>query len=200
MAVSLKKGQKVDLKKSSGEVLDKILVGLGWDAIEQPKKGGFFGLFSKTVEIDCDASVIMCQNGKLMTYDDVVYHSNLEHESHAVRHMGDNRTGDGDGDDEVIEIELSRIPAAYDRLIFVVNIYEANERKQNFGMIQNAFIRIVDRSTNTEMCRYDLSGDYHTSTSMIFGEVYRVNGVWKFNAMGEGTSDSGLQSLIHRFQ
>lgn len=199
MAVSLKKGQKVDLKKDNGESLSNVIVGLGWDPIEPPAKGGFFGLFApKPPEIDCDASVFMLKNGHLSGTQDVVYYGNLKHASGAVQHCGDNLTGGGDGDDEQVKINLSAVQAEYDKIVFVVTIYHASEREQHFGMIRNAFIRIVDEKSHTEMCRFDLTDNYAGKTAMIFGEVYRRDGAWKFNAIGEGTTDT-LSSLKQRF-
>ena len=202
MAVNLQKGQKVNLVKSNGSKLTKIMVGLGWDAVEQEEKGGFlnriFGGGKK--DIDCDASVFVCKNGKITNVDDIVYFGNLEHKSGAIKHMGDNLTGEGEGDDEQIFVDLKDIPADYDKLIFVVNIYKAVDRKQNFGMIKNAFIRIVDNDTGEELCRYNLSGgDYDGMLAMVVGEVYRYKGDWKFNAIGNGTKDPGLQELSRRF-
>lgn len=199
MAVSLKKGQKVSLVKADGKKLTHLMVGLGWDAAEQPSGGFFKKLFSSTSNIDCDASVFVCKNGKLADKDDVIYFGNLEHRSKAVKHMGDNLTGDGEGDDEQIFVDLERIPADYDKLVFVVNIYKAVERKQHFGMIKNAFIRIVDNDTHEELCRYNLSDNYDNMLAMVAGEVYKKNGEWKFNAIGNGTTDSGLSTLSQRF-
>ena len=199
MAVNLQKGQKVSLKKSDGKKLSRLMVGLGWDAAE--KSGGFFGsLFGGKKDIDCDASVFMCQDGKFVSIDDLVYFKNLQHKSGAVRHMGDNLTGDGEGDDEEVIVDLDKIPAQYDKLIFVVNIYQAVERKQHFGMIKNAYIRIVDSDTHEELCRYNLTDDYTDMLSMIAGEVYRYKGEWKFNAVGNGTKDTGLNDLAKRFR
>lgn len=202
MAVNLlKKGQKVNLVKSNGSKLTKLMVGLGWDAAQPKQDGGFFSrIFNSTPNIDCDASVFLCQNGKLSNNDDVVYFGNLEHKSHAVKHMGDNLTGDGEGDDEQIFVDLNKIPADYDRLVFVVNIYKAVDRKQDFGMIQNAFIRIVDSETGEELCRFNLSEDYTGMLAMVAGEVYKKNGEWKFNAIGNGTTDPGLNELTKRFR
>lgn len=202
MAVNLKKGQKVDLRKTSGEQPGNLLIGLGWDIAEPPRRGGLLGFFAgqpEKPEIDCDASVLMCKNGKLANTKDIVYYGNLEHSSKAVKHTGDNRTGEGDGDDEQIIIKPSLIPSEYDKLIVVVTIYEATERKQHFGMIQNAFIRIVDQDNNMEMCRFDLTDNYSGMKSMIFGEICRVNGEWKFSALGNGTTDDSLRALSNRF-
>ena len=201
MAIFLKKGQKIDLRKDNGDSLKSITVGLGWDVIEQPKKGGFLSIFApKAPDVDCDASVIVCQNGKFCTTSDLVYFGHLNHQSGAIRHMGDNLTGAGDGDDEQIRVQLSKVPEMYDKLIFVVNIYAAVSRKQHFGMVQNAFIRVVDNDTNQEMCRFNLSENYDNMTAMIFGEVYHQDGKWKFNAIGQGTTDSSLESLANRFK
>lgn len=195
MAVSLQKGQKVSLSKGN-EGLSRIIVGLGWDEVQQ--KRGFFA--PKPQSVDCDASALLLTNGKLMGVQDVVYFGNLRHKSNSVMHMGDNLTGAGDGDDEQIVVELGAVPPEYDRIVLVVNIYNAAQRKQHFGMIQNAFCRVVDARNRNELCRYNLSEDYSGMTSMIFGEVYRHNGEWKFSAIGQGTTDNGLGELINRYR
>ena len=202
MAVNLQKGQKVSLKKSNGKKLSKLMVGLGWDAATKEKSGGFFSnLFSSSpADIDCDASVFVCKGGKFVDKNDLVFFNNLEHRSGAVKHMGDNLTGDGDGDDEQIFVDLDKLPEHYDRIIFVVNIYKAADRKQHFGMIKNAYIRIVDSDNNEELCRFNLSEDYTDMLSMIAGEVYRRGDEWKFNAVGSGTKDTGLGELSARFK
>lgn len=199
MAVNLQKGQKVSLKKSNGKKLSRLMVGLGWDAAEQ--KSGFFSrLFGNSESIDCDASVFVCQGGKFVDKDDLVYFGNLKHRTDAVKHMGDNLTGEGEGDDEQIFVDLDNLPAQYDKLIFVVNIYKAVDRKQHFGMIRNAYIRIIDPDTREELCRFNLSDDYTDMLSMIAGEVYRRGDEWKFNAIGSGTKDAGLNELAKRFK
>lgn len=196
MAVNLQKGQKVDLTKGNAG-LRSIMVGLGWD--EAPRG---FSLFSKREDIDCDASAILidAQTGKLMGPKDVVYFGNLAHQSSAVRHMGDNLTGAGDGDDEQILVELPKLGSAYSKIVFVVNIYQAMQRKQHFGMIKNAFIRLVDADKNVELCRYNLSENYDGKTAMIFGEIYNYNGEWKFSAIGEPTNDNSISELAARYQ
>ena len=201
MGVNLQKGQKVNLKKSDGQALSRIRIGLGWDPVEQ-KKGGLFGsIFGGSApDIDCDASVIVCKGGRLSGKKDVVYFGNLKHSSGAIRHTGDNLTGEGEGDDEQILVDLTAVPADYDKLVFVVNIYDCESRKQDFGMIANAFIRICDERTGEEFCRYNLSESYAGMTAMIFGEIYRHNGEWKFNAIGQGTTDTGLNALAKRYQ
>jgi stress response protein SCP2 len=200
MSVSLQKGQKVNLSKENAG-LSKVIVGLGWDAAEKPSGGLFGGLFSKKPQdIDCDASALLLKNDKLVGgTEDLVYFGNLKHKSGTVKHMGDNLTGDGEGDDEQIMVELSRVPAEYNRIVIVVNIYQAVKRNQHFGMIKNAYIRLVDGRTNKEMCKYNLTENYSGMTAMIFGEIYRHNGEWKFSAIGQGTNDPGLGELAKRY-
>ena len=205
MSVSLQKGQKVNLSKDNAG-LAKVIVGLGW-AEAKPSGGGGGGFFATLCggaatthqAIDCDASAIMLKNGKFVDRTDLVYFGNLKHKSGTVNHMGDNLTGEGEGDDEQIVIDLSRVPAEYDKIVIVVNIYQAVQRKQHFGMIENAFIRLVDARNNKEMCKYNLTENYSGMTAMIFGEIYRHNGEWKFNAMGNGTTDPGIGELCRRF-
>lgn len=196
MSVNLQKGQKVDLTKGNAG-LKALVVGLGWD--EAPRK---FSLFSKQEDIDCDASALLIneQSGKLAGPIDVVYYGQLMHRSGAVRHCGDNLTGAGDGDDEQIIVELNKVPAEYSKIVFVVTIYQARERKQQFGMIKNAFIRVVDADTGNELCKYNLSENYDGKTAMVFGEVYRYNNEWKFGAIGEPTNDNGIAEMAARFQ
>ena len=205
MSVSLQKGQKVNLSKDNAG-LAKVIVGLGWDEAKPSGGGGGFfatlfggGAATTHQAIDCDASAIMLKNGKFVDRTDLVYFGNLKHKSGTVNHMGDNLTGEGEGDDEQIVIDLSRVPAEYDKIVIVVNIYQAVQRKQHFGMIENAFIRLVDARNNKEMCKYNLTENYSGMTAMIFGEIYRHNGEWKFNAMGNGTTDPGIGELCRRF-
>ena len=206
MSVNLQKGQKISLKKSDGSGLKKVMVGLGWDEA-QPTAKGFKALFAaKPADIDCDASVIICgEDGKLVSKtkvtDNIVYYGNLKHASGAVVHQGDNLTGGGDGDDEEVMVDLSLLPANVGKLVFVVNIYDANVRKQHFGMIKNAFIRLVDLSTKTEICRFNLTEDYSGMTGMVVGEIYKHNGEWKFNAIGQGVANaSRVSALLEMYQ
>lgn len=194
MSVSLQKGQKVSLTKDNAG-LSRVIIGLGWD--EAPRKTGFFA--KKPEAIDCDASAFALQGGKLVYKEDIIYFGNLRHPTGTIQHMGDNLTGAGEGDDEQIVVELAQVPAEYDRIVIVVNIYQAAERKQHFGMIKNAFIRLVDGRNNMEMCRYNLTEDYSGMTAMVFGEVYRHNGEWKFNAIGQGTNDNSVGELANRY-
>lgn len=195
MSISLQKGQKVSLSKDNAG-LSKVIIGLGWDEVKQSR-----GLFApKPAAVDCDASAILLQNGKVLNPKDVIYFGNLRHASGTVQHMGDNLTGAGDGDDEQIVVDLANLPAAYDKIVIVVNIYQAVQRKQHFGMIENAFIRIVDSRNNSELCKFNLTDNYNGMTAMIFGEVYRHNGEWKFNPMGQGTTDPGLGEIVDRYR
>lgn len=190
MSISLQKGQKISLSKDSPG-LEEVIVGLGWDVSRSKKVG----------RIDCDATVLLLQNGKLVSKDDTVYFGHLTHKSGSVQHMGDNTTGQGEGDDEQILINLNKVPQEYNRIVVVVNIYHAKMKRQHFGVVDNAFIRIVNRKGMAELCRYDLSGkEYDGMTAMIFGEVYRRNGEWKFSAIGEGTVDGSISALEKRYK
>lgn len=194
MSVKLQKGQKVSLSKDHAG-LSRIVVGLGWD--EVPRSRGFFA--PKPQDIDCDAFALLLINGKITSNQDIVYFGNLTHKSRSVKHMGDNLTGAGDGDDEQIVIDLNAVPAQYDRIVLAANIYKAYDRRQHFGMIQNAFIRLVDARNNNEMCIYNLTENYSGQTAMLFGEVYRYNGEWKFNALGQGTTDGSIGDFAKRY-
>ena len=197
MGINLQKGQKIDLTKG-GAGLRHVMVGLGWDEAPQTQKG-FLGLFSKPQPIDCDASAILCNaNGN---FRDCVYYGNLKLGDGSVVHQGDNLTGEGDGDDEQIMVDISRLSEDVHKIVFVVNIYSANERKQHFGMIQNAFIRLVDMDKNTELCRFNLSENYYGMEGRIVGEIYRYNGEWKFNAIGQPVqSASRVDNLISMYR
>lgn len=200
MAINLQKGQKIDLTKG-GTGLSQVMVGLGWDEAKQGS-GFLGGLFSQS--IDCDASVILCgENGKIVSNDIkqcCVYFGNLKHASGAIVHQGDNLTGAGEGDDEQIMVNLPMVPQNVDKMIFVVNIFDAKARKQHFGLIRNAFIRLVDMGTKSEFCRFNLSENYNGMTGLIVGEIYRKNGEWKFNAMGQPVQEaSRLDSIIKMY-
>ena len=194
MAVKLQKGQRVELRKSNGGVLKKVMVGLGWDEVEATGASD-----SKPEDIDCDASAFVCVGGRLTSTLDIVYYANLTHESRSVRHMGDNLTGGGEGDDEQIFVDLDTLHDKYDRIVFVVNIYRAKQRGQHFGMIKNAFIRICDAETDQELCNFNLSENYDGMTAMIIGELYLHNGIWKFNAIGQPTHDNTISDLALKF-
>ena len=188
MAVSLKKGQKVDLTKSNPG-LTKILIGLGWDTNKYD--GGF--------DFDLDAAAFLLgANGKVTDDGDFVFYNNLKHASGSVEHLGDNLTGAGEGDDEEIKVDLAAVPANIEKIDFTVTIHEADTRKQNFGQVSNAFIRVVDEASGKELIRYDLGEDFSIETAVIVGELYRHSGEWKFNAIGSGF-EGGLAALGKNF-
>jgi tellurium resistance protein TerD len=199
LTISLVKGQKVDLTKGTAG-LSKVVVGLGWDPAVVEKKG-FFGSKKTAVEIDCDASVILLdENGKLTKEKNVVFFANLQSPDGSVVHSGDNRTGEGDGDDEQISVNLGQVPADVSKIVFVVNIYDCVNRKQDFGLIQSAYIRLVNDFNKQELIKFNLSDDYSGKTSLIVGEIYRHSGEWKFNAIGEGITDTTVGQLVKRYQ
>lgn len=203
MGISLQKGQKIDLTKGNPG-LTKVLVGLGWDEAAKAKSGGILGsLFGGggSAAIDCDASAILLDaQNKLTAKDRLVYFGNLQSGDKSVRHSGDNLTGAGEGDDEQIQVDLSSVPASVQKIVFVVNIYDCVKRRQDFGMIANAFIRVVNPVNGQEFCRYNLTENYAGKTSLVVAEVYRHNNEWKFAAIGEGTNDTSLSELIRRYQ
>lgn len=202
MSVNLQKGQKVDLTKGNSG-LKRVMVGLGWDEAEQPAKSGLLGgLFGggAVQDIDCDAmAFLLNSNGQIAQQPDVVFYNNLSHYTGTVIHQGDNLTGAGDGDDEQIMVNLANIPSQYDRIVILVSIYKATERNQHFGMIRNAFIRLVNADNNQELCIYNLSENYNGMTSMIFGELYRYNGEWKFSAIGQPLQLWSVVDLAERY-
>lgn len=188
MAISLAKGQKVDLTKGNAG-LKNILVGLGWDTNRYDGGG----------EFDLDAAIFLIgSNGKVSAQEDFVFYGNLTHKSDSVIHTGDNLTGVGDGDDEVIKVDFSKIPSNIDKVVFTVTIHEAEVRRQNFGQVSNAYIRVLNESDNQELIRYDLGEDFSIETAIVVGEIYRYNGEWKFNAVGSGFQ-GGLAALCANF-
>ena len=200
MTIYLKKGQKINLSKEK-KGLSKIFVALGWDEVS--KNLNFFQrLFCiSEQDIDCDASAFLLCDGKVSTgYEDIVYFGNLKHRSGAVAHSGDNLTGAGEGDSEVINVTLDALPKQYDGVVFVVNIYKAKDRNQHFGLLKNAYIRIVDVSTNAEICRYTLDENYDGKTAMIVAKLTKENGEWHFDAIGEATNDNRISEMADRFR
>lgn len=200
--INLQKGQKIDLTKGNPG-LSKIMVGLGWDEVGKPKSGGFLSglLGAKPAEIDCDASAIMLDSqNKLTSKERIVYFGNLQSADKSVKHSGDNLTGAGEGDDEQIQVELSNVPGDVQKIVFVVNIYDCVKRKQDFGLIANAFIRIVNPVNGQEICKFNLTESYAGKTSLVVAEVYRHNNEWKFAAIGEGTNDASLSEIVRRYQ
>ena len=197
MSINLSKGDKIDLKKSNPG-LSNILVGLGWDPVQQSGGGFFKSLFGGgQADIDCDASVFMLnQEGKLSGIKDLIYFGNLKSACKSVLHTGDNLTGEGTGDDEQILVNLDKVPSNIHKLLFVVNIYNCVDRKQHFGMIENAYIRVEDQGNKKEIAKYNLSDNYSEKTTLIVGAIYRKDGSWQFKAIGEGTKDAGLKEVM----
>lgn len=187
MAISLSKGGNVNLSKESPG-LAKISVGLGWDA-----------RFTDGSAFDLDASVFLLnKDGKVRNDADFIFYNNKVSTDGSVIHQGDNLTGDGDGDDESVKIDLSKVPSDVEKVVFSVTIHEAQSRNQSFGQVQKAYMRVVNDANNSEIARYDLSEDASTVTAMIFGEIYRAGGEWKFKAIGQGFNQ-GLGPLANNF-
>ena len=187
MAISLSKGGNVNLSKEAPG-LNKIVVGLGWDA--RATDGAAF---------DLDASAFLVKlDGKVRSDNDFCFYNNKVVGDGAVQHTGDNTTGAGEGDDETIKVELAKIPGDLDKVVFAVTIHEAETRKQNFGQVNHAYIRVVNEDGGQEIARYDLSEDASIETAMIFGEIYRVGTDWKFKAVGQGFA-GGLGPLAKSF-
>ena len=189
--VSLVKGQKVSLTKDSPD-LKQLLVGLGWDVNNSNNKlfGGNY---------DLDAAAIVLRDGKYIQKSDLIYFGHLNGLDGAIKHCGDNLTGEGDGDDEQIIIKLNELPSDVDRVVIVVNIYQAKHRKQDFGKVQNAFIRLADGKSGTELYRFNLTEDYSGAIGMIFGEIYRHGNEWKFNPVGAGVKEQSLAEIARTY-
>jgi tellurium resistance protein TerD len=187
VGVSLTKGGNVSLTKHAPG-LTAVIVGLGWDARATTGAG-----------FDLDASALMVNgSGKILSDEHFVFFNNLTSPDGSVEHTGDNLTGDGDGDDESIKVDLVAVPAETDRIVFTVSIYDADNLRQNFGQVRNAYIRVINQATDAELARYDLSEDASSETAMIFGELYRHNDEWKFRAVGQGYA-SGLLGIAQDF-
>lgn len=188
MGVNLQKGQKVDLTKGNPG-LTKLLVGLGWDTNKYA--GGF--------DFDLDASAFLLKSdGMVSSNYDFVYYGNLKHSSGAVEHLGDNLTGGNNGDDEQIQVDLTRVPDNIEKIAIVVTIYDAEKRKQNFGQVSNSYIRIADTVTGVELLRYDLGEDFSVEAAVVVGEIYKYKGEWKFSAVGGGFK-GGLKQLCQNY-
>ncbi|MDE7094288.1 MAG: TerD family protein [Oscillospiraceae bacterium] len=188
MAVNLSKGQKVNLTKENPG-LSQIMIGLGWDVNQYD--GGY--------DFDLDAAAFLLgDNGKVICDADFIFYGNKEHNSGAVVYGGDNLTGEGDGDDEVIFIDLSKVPVNITRIAFTVTIYDADSRNQNFGQVNNSYIRVVNQTNGTELVHFDLGEDFSIETAVVVAELYRHNNEWKFNAIGSGYS-GGLAALCRSY-
>ncbi|MFF2038984.1 TerD family protein [Kitasatospora sp. NPDC048239] len=186
MSVTLAKGGNVSLTKAAPN-LTQVQIGLGWDA--RSTTGAPF---------DLDASALLCGGGRVLGDEYFVFYNNLTSPEGSVEHQGDNLTGDGDGDDEVVLVNLDLVPAQVDKVVFAVSIYDAETRLQNFGQVRNAYIRVVNSVDGQEIARYDLTEDASSETAMIFGELYRYAGEWKFRAVGQGYA-SGLRGIALDF-
>jgi stress response protein SCP2 len=199
MGINLQKGQRISLSKEAPG-LKKLICGLGWDVVKKTG-GGLFGAFTNSPDYDLDASIICLDaDGKVNDIANVVYFGNLNHRSGAITHLGDNLTGAGEGDDEQIIVDLSLIPSQITKLIFTVNIYDCIARKQDFGQVKNAFVRLVNMSNNQELARYNLSGsEYKGMTGMLMAELYKHNDDWKLAAIGNGVSVNGLVEIVKSY-
>lgn len=188
MAIVLQKGQKVDLTKGN-KGLKKVLIGLGWDVNKYDGRADF----------DLDSAAFCCAaDGKVKSESDFVFYNNLTHPSGGIKHLGDNLTGEGDGDDEQLVIELDLVPDTIDKIDFTVTIHEADARGQNFGQVSNAYVRVVNQENDEELLRYDLGEDFSVETAIVVAQLYKYNGEWKFNAIGSGFS-GGLAALCKNF-
>ena len=187
MAISLNKGGNLSLSKTDPS-LNQVLIGLGWDARA-----------TDGADLDLDASAfLLAANDKVRGETDFIFYNQTRSPEGSVEHTGDNRTGEGDGDDEAVKINLAKVPADVQKIAITVTIHDAENRGQNFGQVQNAFIRVVNDQTNVEIVRFDLNEDYSTETAMIFGELYRHNGEWKFRAVGQGYN-GGLRAMCGQY-
>lgn len=187
MALTLSKGKNLSLTKTEPG-LTNVLIGLGWD--ERQTDGN---------EFDLDASAFMLStSGKVSGDADFIFYGQMKSACSSVEHTGDNRTGEGDGDDEALKVDLSKIPDAVQTVAITVTIHDFEARRQSFGQVSNAFIRVVNDKTGKEVVRYDLTEDYSTETAMVFGELYRNNGEWKFRAVGQGYS-GGLAAMCAQY-
>ena len=187
MAISLNKGGNLSLSKTDPS-LNQVLIGLGWDARA-----------TDGVDFDLDASAfLLAANDKVRGESDFIFYNQTRSPEGSVEHTGDNRTGEGDGDDEAVKINLAKVPADVQKIAITVTIHDAQNRGQNFGQVQNAFIRVVNDQTNVEIVRFDLNADYSTETAMIFGELYRHNNEWKFRAVGQGYN-GGLSAMCSQY-
>ncbi|GFM83496.1 tellurium resistance protein TerD [Pseudomonas cichorii] len=185
MALTLQKGGNLSLSKTD-PTLTNVLIGLGWD----PRA-------TDGQEFDLDASAFLLgANGKVRSEADFIFYNQLKSADGSVEHAGDNRTGAGDGDDEVVKVDLTRVPADVEKIVFVVTIHDADSRKQNFGQVGGSFIRVLNEKSSAEIVRYDLAEDASTETAMIFAELYRNNGEWKFRAVGQGYA-GGLKAVAN---
>jgi tellurium resistance protein TerD len=188
MAISLVKGQKIDLTKTNPG-MTKVIIGLGWDTNKYSGGSAF----------DLDASAFLLgENGKALRDDDFIFYNNLKGRNDCLIHTGDNRTGEGEGDDEQLIMDFSKVPPEIHKIAITVTIHDAEARRQNFGQVSNAFVRVVNSETNEEILRYDLAEEFSVETAIVVCEIYRYSGEWKFNAVGSGFQ-GGLRALCNNF-
>ena len=201
MSINLQKGQKINLSKESRSGLNKVMVGLGWD--EVPQKRGFFA--PKPQDIDCDAfAILLGYDGKLLNHTNeikqcTVFFNNLVWPGGSIRYMGDNLTGAGEGDDEQIFVDLQNVPYDIGTIVFAVNIYDALNRNQHFGMIRNAFIRVVDYERNIELCKFNLNENYNNMTALVAGALMRTDSGWEFITAGNAARVESLVNVVAAF-
>lgn len=195
MTINLQKGQRISLKKEAPN-LTRLMCGLGWDVSKKSR-----GWFNFSPDFDLDAFVIcLDENQRLASKSDIIYYLNLQHSSKAITHLGDNLTGDGEGDDEQIVVDLPKVPAKISKLLFMVNIYDSKKRKQELSQVENAFVRLVDLNSKREIARYKLSGSqYQNKNGLILGEVYRDNGEWKMAARGDAFDARGIGDIAQKY-
>ena len=188
MSVSLVKGARISLTKDAPN-LKRVMVGLGWDPVKPARS-----FFSPTPDMDIDASVICInESGKK---EEVVYYAHQEDRAGSIHHGGDNLTGEGDGDDETIDIMLDRVPANFVRLAIIINIYDAYHRRQDFGKVKNCFVHVDDKDTGKELCRYNIEGNFNDQTGIFVADIYRNKGEWKFQAIGDGVKVANIDEMV----
>ena len=194
MTINLQKGQRISLKKEAPS-LTRLMCGLGWDVAKKSR-----GWFSSSPDLDLDAFVICLDENRLSNKANIVYFGNLRHSSGAITHLGDNLTGAGEGDDEQIIVDLPAVPTTINKLLFMINIYESQKRKQELSQVENAFVRLVDLNNNKEIARYQLSGSqYQNKNGLILAEVYRHNGEWKMAAIGDAFNAAGIGDIARQY-
>lgn len=205
MSVKLNKDQVINISEKFPGIRN-LSVTLGWDAQTVLKPHGILAkinsLFNEPLpDIDCDATAFLCdENGHIKQTEDIICYNNTEHSSMSVTHLGDDTTGEGDGADEEITVDLKKIPDTYSKVVFAVNIYKAHDRSQNFGMIKNMFLKVSDMSTGEEICSYEPDKSCNSKTALIFGELFRSGEEWNFKAIGEGTDDSNITEISERYR
>lgn len=203
MSLLLEKGQSLNLTPD-GSGLEYVIVGLGWDELsaeEQIRESLLLSLEDEDFGLDCDAFALLLKDGKLTQgMGDVVYYKNLKHKSESVKHMGDNLTGHGKGDDEQIEIKIKKVPEEYNKIIVGMYIWQAKERKHHLGMLENSYIRVLNEANYNEICRYKFSDDYNGKTALICGELVRNNNKWSFTTIGKPVIADNFENILSLYR